>query len=167
MRGGIAGGSGGREPYAATTPIFVVEDDAQDGADHVDAHRSIAFVVGLYVKQQAVVSTRYTTVSMVRTIEDVPGLTPSSLNSAAAAPMAEVFEPSQNTWTYSSIIPGILRNSTLPLPAATAQNSLPQTKRMLAYSSDKHLASWWQKRLGDQEFDEEDKLDTPKFNLVF
>jgi YVTN family beta-propeller protein len=153
-------------PYASNTLIFVVEDDAQDGADHVDAHRSIAFVAGPYVKQQAVVSTRYTTVSMVRTIEDILGLTPSSLNSAAAAPMSQVFDPSQTTWTYSSIVPQILRSSSLPLPPATAQNSLPLTRRVAAYAKDRHPAAWWQKRLGDQDFDEEDKLDTPKFNLI-
>jgi hypothetical protein len=43
--------------YANNTLIFVIEDDAQDGADHVDSHRTIAFVAGAYVKQGAVVST--------------------------------------------------------------------------------------------------------------
>jgi YVTN family beta-propeller protein len=49
-------------PYAGNTLIFVLEDDAQDGPDHVDAHRSTAYIVGPYVKKHAVVSTRYTTV---------------------------------------------------------------------------------------------------------
>ena len=51
--------------YAHDTLIFVIEDDAQDGGDHVDAHRSIAFVVGPYVKQHAVVSTSYNTLDFV------------------------------------------------------------------------------------------------------
>src|SRR6266550_1213789 len=51
--------------YSGNTLVFVMEDDAQDGPDHVDAHRSIAFVAGPYVKQGAVVSTKYTTVSMI------------------------------------------------------------------------------------------------------
>jgi hypothetical protein len=59
-----------------------------------------------------------------------------------------------------------LRNSTLPLPPPTAQNTLPQTRRGPAYAKDRHSPSWWQKRLGDQDYDEEDKLDTPKGNLV-
>jgi hypothetical protein len=48
--------------YKHDTLIFVIEDDAQDGPDHVDAHRTIAYVVGSYVKQGAVLSTRYSTV---------------------------------------------------------------------------------------------------------
>jgi hypothetical protein len=60
-----------KSPYANNTLIFVIEDDVQNGLDHVDAHRSIAFVVGPYVKQGAVISTKYTTVNMVRTIEEV------------------------------------------------------------------------------------------------
>ena len=60
--------------YANNTLIFVIEDDAQDGGDHVDSHRTIAFVAGAYVKQQAVVSTPYTTLNFLRTIEEVLGL---------------------------------------------------------------------------------------------
>ena len=60
--------------YANDTLIFVIEDDAQDGGDHVDSHRSIAFVAGAYVKQGAVVSTQYNTLNFLRTIEEVLGL---------------------------------------------------------------------------------------------
>ena len=60
--------------YANNTLIFVIEDDAQDGGDHVDSHRTIAFVAGAYVKQEAVVSTPYTTLDFLRTIEEVLGL---------------------------------------------------------------------------------------------
>ena len=60
--------------YKDNTLIFVVEDDAQDGPDHVNAHRSTAYIVGPYVKNHAVISTAYTTVNMLRTIEDILGL---------------------------------------------------------------------------------------------
>ena len=70
--------------FANDTLIFVVEDDAQDGPDHVDAHRSIAFVAGPYVKQGAVVSHVYNTVNLIRTIEAVLGLEPVGLNDALA-----------------------------------------------------------------------------------
>src|SRR5262249_8858240 len=146
------------------TLIFVIEDDAQDGPDHVDAHRSIAYVVGPYVKQGAVVSERYTTVNMVKTIQTVLGLSPSSLYSAVAAPMTDVFDLNQSNWTYTAIVPGLLRTSQLPLPAATAENSMPSTPRVLAYAQDRHSAAYWQKRLGDMDYDVEDKLDTPRFN---
>src|SRR5262249_40953997 len=52
-----------KSKFADSTLVFVVEDDAQDGPDHVDAHRSIAFIAGPYVKQGAVVSDHYTTVN--------------------------------------------------------------------------------------------------------
>jgi hypothetical protein len=130
----------------------------------VDAHRSIAFVAGPYVKQRAVVSERYTTVSMVRTIEAILGLEPSSLQAAAAAPMSEVFELNQAAWSFNAMVPDLLRTSELPLPAATAENSLPRTPVVLAWARDKHDAAYWHKRLGDQDYDEEDKLDTPRFN---
>ncbi len=59
--------------YADDTLIIVTEDDVQDGPDHVDSHRGTAFVVGPYVKQGAVVSTRYSQVNVLRTIEDILG----------------------------------------------------------------------------------------------
>jgi hypothetical protein len=150
--------------YASDTLVFIIEDDAQDGPDHVDAHRSIAFVAGPYVKQRAVVSERYTTVSLVRTIEAILGLEPSSLQAAAAAPMSEVFDLNQSSWSFNAMVPDLLRTSELPLPAATAENSLPRTPAVLAWARDKHDATYWHKRLGDQDYDEEDKLDTSKFN---
>jgi hypothetical protein len=61
-----------KSSVADSTLIFVVEDDAQDGPDRIDAHRSIAYVLGPYVKHNAVVSERYTTVSMVHTMEVTP-----------------------------------------------------------------------------------------------
>jgi DNA-binding beta-propeller fold protein YncE len=151
-------------PYKDDTLIFVIEDDAQDGPDHVDAHRSIAFIVGPYVKQGAVVSARYTTVSMVRTIEEILGLRTASLFSAATLPMTDVFDLKQAGWTYAPIVPGLLRTSQLPLPPATAANSLPPSPRNLAYAKDKRSAAYWQKKIGNMDYDEEDKLDTPRFN---
>jgi DNA-binding beta-propeller fold protein YncE len=151
-------------PYKDNTLIFVIEDDAQNGPDHVDAHRSIAFVAGPYVKQAAVISERYTTVSMVRTIEALLGVNPTSLYSAVASPMTEIFDLNQSSWNYNAIVPDLLRTSQLPLPRATAGNSLPRTKRVLAYAQDLHNAAYWQKRLGDMDYDVEDKLDTERFN---
>ncbi len=151
-------------PYRDDTLIFVIEDDAQDGPDHVDAHRSIAYVIGPYVKQGAVVSERYTTVGMVRTIEAILGFDPSSLFSAAAAPMTEVFDLNQTTWNYRAVVPDLLRQSELPLPPPTVANSLPQTGHGLAYARLNRNGAYWQKKLGDMDYDEEDKLDTPRFN---
>ncbi|MGH9730658.1 MAG: bifunctional YncE family protein/alkaline phosphatase family protein, partial [Candidatus Acidiferrales bacterium] len=65
--------------FADSTVIFIVEDDAQNGPDHVDAHRSVALIAGAYVKQGAVVSTHYTTVNLLRTMEDILGMGPMGL----------------------------------------------------------------------------------------
>lgn len=92
-------------PYAGSTLIFVIEDDAQNGPDHMDAHRTIAFVAGPYVKQGAVVHERYTTVNMVRTIEDVLGLGHLNLNDEYQRPMTDVFDLNQAAWTYTAIVP--------------------------------------------------------------
>jgi len=151
-------------PYKDNTLIFVIEDDAQNGPDHVDAHRSIAFVAGPYVKQGAVISERYTTVSMVRTIEALLGVTPASLYSAVSAPMTEIFDLNQPDWNFKAVVPDLLRTSQLPLPRATADNSLPRTKRVLAFAREQHSAAYWQKKIGDMDYDEEDKLDTARFN---
>src|SRR5215471_12415547 len=78
-------------PYAANTLIFVLEDDAQDGPDHIDAHRSTAYVAGAYVAQGKVVSKRYATINVLRTIEDVLGLEHLSVHDGGVVPMTEAF----------------------------------------------------------------------------
>ena len=76
------------------TAIFVVEDDAQNGPDHVDAHRTTAFVISPYTRGGAVDSTLYSTSSMLRTIELILGLKPMSQFDAAARPMFNAFHAS-------------------------------------------------------------------------
>jgi hypothetical protein len=71
--------------------IFVVEDDAQNGSDHVDAHRTVALAISPYIKRHSVDSTLYSTSSMLRTIELVLGLEPMSQFDAAARPMFASF----------------------------------------------------------------------------
>jgi YVTN family beta-propeller protein len=79
------------ERYWKNTAIFVIEDDAQNGPDHVDAHRSIAFVVSPYTKRRFVDSTMYTTSGMLRTMELILGLPPMSQYDAGATPMYNSF----------------------------------------------------------------------------
>jgi YVTN family beta-propeller protein len=73
------------------TAIFVIEDDAQNGPDHVDAHRTAGLAISPYTKRNALDSTQYSTVSMVRTMELILGLPPLSQYDAAARPMFESF----------------------------------------------------------------------------
>ena len=84
---------------------------------------AFAYVVGPYVKQDAVVSKHYTTVSMLRTIEDIIGIEPLGLNDGLAEPMAEVFDLKQGQWTYAAIVPEALRTTQLPF-RADFKNSL-------------------------------------------
>jgi YVTN family beta-propeller protein len=73
--------------------IFVLEDDAQNGPDHVDAHRSPAFVISPYIKRNSVNSSMYSTSGMLRTIELILGLPPMSQYDAAAVPFSDCFTP--------------------------------------------------------------------------
>src|SRR5262249_21678584 len=139
-----------RSRYADSTLIFVLEDDAQNGGDHVDAHRSIGYVVGAYVKQGAVVSTKYDTVSVLSTIEQVLGIPPLGITDGLARPMADLFEvrPWPADWRYSAIASGLLRGSGLPLPATVARQAPRQRPR--------HDARWWQRHMAGQDFSRED-----------
>jgi len=153
-------------PYKNDTLVFVIEDDAQAGPDHVDAHRSTAFIAGPYVKQGALVSTRYTTVSMMRTMKDVLGIPYFGLNDGTAEPMADVFDLAQEKWDYTSLVPAILRSTKLPVPARTAANSLPDSREYRAALRPRHDAKWWAKRSEGQNFAKEDDLDEVSYNEV-
>jgi DNA-binding beta-propeller fold protein YncE len=71
--------------------IFIIEDDAQNGPDHVDSHRTAGLVISPYVKRHVVDSTMYSTVSMLRTAELLLGLPPMTQHDAAAPPMVNSF----------------------------------------------------------------------------
>jgi YVTN family beta-propeller protein len=89
------------------TAIFVIEDDAQNGPDHVDAHRTAGLVISPYTKRNAVDSTHYATVSMIRTIELIVGLPPLSQYDAAARPMFDSFTDSADLRPYVHEMPRI------------------------------------------------------------
>lgn len=150
-----------KSKYGKDTLIFVIEDDAQNGPDHVDAHRSIAYVVGPYVKQGAVVSRRYNTVSMLRTIEEILGIKPLGLNDAVQPPMTDVFSNTQSQWSYTPRVPAVLRSTQLPLPAESSSSS-----GATALSAPAHDAQYWANATEGFNFSAEDKLDSAKFNQV-
>jgi YVTN family beta-propeller protein len=81
--------------------IFVIEDDAQNGPDHVDAHRTVGLVISPYVKRKHLDSTQYSTVGMVRTIELILGLPPLSQYDAAARPMYASFTAKPDLTPYT------------------------------------------------------------------
>jgi DNA-binding beta-propeller fold protein YncE len=81
--------------------IFVVEDDAQNGSDHVDAHRTVALAISPYTKRHSVDSTMYSTSSMLRTIELCLGLDPMSQFDASARPMSNAFTGQPDPTPYA------------------------------------------------------------------
>ncbi|MBI5463353.1 MAG: hypothetical protein HY966_00190, partial [Ignavibacteriales bacterium] len=87
--------------YWKESAIFVLEDDAQNGPDHVDAHRSVGMVISPYTKRKFVDHTLYTTASMLRTMELFLGLPPMSQYDAAATPMASAFTLAVDTAGYT------------------------------------------------------------------
>jgi hypothetical protein len=82
--------------------IFILEDDAQNGSDHVDAHRSTAYVAGGYVKRGYVDHTMYSTSGMLRTMELILGIPPMSQYDAAATPMWRCFDKMPNSKPFVS-----------------------------------------------------------------
>ena len=146
--------------YKDNTLVFVIEDDAQDGGDHVDAHRSTAFIVGPYVKQGFVDSTRYNTVNFLATMEQILGIAPLNLNDASAVPMANAFDTKQAKWTFTAVPSAYLAQTTLPIPAAKfAAKTQAQLKPL-------HSAAWWAEQTKGMDFSVEDHLDSNKFNRI-
>jgi YVTN family beta-propeller protein len=113
-----------------STAIFVVEDDSQDGADHVDSHRSPAFVISPWARHGAVVGTRYDQYSALRTIELISGLHPLSLNDALATPMYDTFisgsqKPDDTPYTVRSPAYSLTTRNTSSSPLAGLSRELP------------------------------------------
>lgn len=140
-------------PYKEDTLIFVVEDDAQNSVDHVDAHRSIALVIGPFVKQGITLSTRYTTVNLLKTIEKILGLDSLSVFDQFSLPMTNIFDLKQKTWSYTAVVPEVLYQTDLPIPRSkTSAKSL------------QHNASFWETLFSDEDFSREDRLHPERFN---
>lgn len=90
-------------PVWKESAIFVLEDDAQNGPDHVDAHRSPAFIISPYIKRNAVNHAMYSTSGMLRTIELILGLPPMSQYDAGALPMYGCFTATPDLTTYKAL----------------------------------------------------------------
>ncbi|MGD0947040.1 MAG: putative Ig domain-containing protein [Candidatus Binatia bacterium] len=142
--------------YAQNTLIFVIEDDSQDSGDHVDSHRTIAFVAGAYVKQGALVSTQYNTINFVRTIEEVLGLPPMNLNDALAQPMADIFNTTPSTWSFTPTVPAGLYSTNLPLTAPVG----------LVVPKPTHTGEYWARATKGTDFTSEDRMDFAEYNHI-
>jgi hypothetical protein len=103
-----------------STVIMIVEDDAQNGPDHVDSHRSPAFVISSWTKRHAVDGTMYNTTSMLRTMEFLLGLRPMTHFDAGARPMSTVFLTQPNLAAYSAEKPQLSLDERNPAATAAA-----------------------------------------------
>jgi DNA-binding beta-propeller fold protein YncE len=140
--------------YKNNTLIFVVEDDAQDGGDHIDSHRTTAYIAGAYVKN-AVVSTAYTTLDFIRTIEEVMGLQPMNLNDALATPMSDIFNTTPSAWSFTATPAAILYCTSLPLPGPALPCNSPTPD-----------ARYWARVTRGMDFRDADRVDDDTFNRV-
>jgi len=149
--------------YANDTLFIITEDDVQDGPDHVDSHRGTTFVVGPYVKKGAVVSTRYSQVNALRTIEDILGTEHLNLNTAFQRPMTDVFDTrSSGRWTYTAEASTVLSTTMLALAEK------PNGVRFAAGPAitPRHDAAYWDGVTAGFNFAEADQVPPALFNRV-
>jgi len=111
-----------QSPYWKDTAIFVVEDDAQDGPDHIDAHRSVALVVSAYNRPGLLIHDFHNTVSLIRTMEILLGLPPMNQLDAVAAPI-NVFRNEADLRPYVAQLPNVAFDNLLT-PATTKDAAL-------------------------------------------
>jgi len=122
--------------------VFILEDDAQNGADHVDAHRSPVYIAGGFVKRNFVDHTSYTTSSVLRTMELILGMAPMTQYDAAATPMWRCFDSTASPFNSTALIPDINLNE-----KNTVRNE-------------------WQRRSEEFNFAKEDSNNDIEFNRV-
>jgi len=122
--------------------VIIVEDDAQNGPDHVDAHRSVALIAGGYVKKGFVDHTAYTTTSLLRTIELILGLPPMSQYDAAATPL----------WRCLNNTPGHEPYTVRPISVDLNEKNIAENR--------------WQQMSEKFDFTAEDKINDMEFNEV-
>ncbi len=145
-----------RSRFWESTVVVALEDDAQNGADHVDAHRSVLFVAGGHVLRGAHLSATYTTVSVLRTIELLLGLPPLGQEDAVAPPL-EAFTASVDRTPFVARVPDVLRASTLrlPPPSKGERVALPRGDR-----------ASWARATAAFDFSREDAVPPQAFNRV-
>src|SRR5436190_17180845 len=134
-------------PYWKDTCIAVVEDDAQDGPDHVDTHRSVALLISAYNRPGVLIHEFHSTVSLIRTIELLLGIEPMNQLDATATPI-NIFRAETDLRPYNALLPNVaLDNLVTPPPrdAATA---------------------YWMRRSEEQDLEHADMADPEVLNRI-
>jgi hypothetical protein len=109
--------------YWKDTAIIMVEDDAQDGPDHVDAHRSVALIISAYNRPGALIHEFHSTVSVIRTLEMLLGIAPMNQLDATATPV-NIFRSEADLRPYKAILPDVALNNLVNAPSSRRNNCL-------------------------------------------
>ncbi|QKQ73936.1 alkaline phosphatase family protein [Nostoc sp. TCL240-02] len=151
-------------PEWKETAIFIIEDDSQNGPDHVDSHRSLAYIISPYTKRGALVSTNYNTISVLRTMEDLLNIGYLAITDANSEPMSDAFTREPNFEPYTAIVPGNLCTNPVDpkLVPACQDRNVEKTAAMPILNPKK----WWAAMTKDFNFVGEDKLDPEEFNEI-
>ncbi|HTJ26311.1 MAG TPA: alkaline phosphatase family protein [Candidatus Limnocylindria bacterium] len=149
--------------YWANTAIVIVEDDSQDGPDHVDAHRSTAFVISAYSKRNQVVHTPYTTENVLATIEALLGIRPVSFHDANAMPMVDLFTTTPDLTAYDPTVPGVL--CAAPVSPDLVGDAC-KTGKVTADVHELHDGAWWAAQTVGYDFSRPDHIDSAAFNRL-
>jgi YVTN family beta-propeller protein len=131
------------------TCIFVTEDDPQAGLDHVDGHRTVGFVISPYTKRGKVISTYYSQINMVRTIENILGLKPMNQLDLTAEAMEECFTVKPDFTPYKAL-----------------KNNIPLDQLNLPLAELKGKQLYWAQKSLEQDIDEVDRIDVDVFNRI-
>lgn len=150
--------------YWKDSAIFVVEDDSQNGADHIDGHRAPVQVISPWAKHGAVVNTYYSQLNMVRTIEQILGAQPLNQKLAAATPMFDAFQKKADTTPYDAVPNQVPLTEGVATPPACGLDTLGKTgaaaakvnataaKKTAVPASMKAIAAQWAKWSENQHF---------------
>ncbi|MEP6707999.1 MAG: beta-propeller fold lactonase family protein [Pyrinomonadaceae bacterium] len=136
-----------KSPYWKDTAIFVVEDDAQDGPDHVDAHRSVALVISAYNRPGLLVHEFHNTVSLIRTIELLLGIAPMNQLDGTAVPM-NIFRAEADLRPYEAQLPNVDLDNLITPRARDA------------------ATAYWMKRTAEQNMSHADMADPATLNQI-
>ena len=131
------------------TCILVTEDDPQNGLDHVDGHRTVGMVISPYTKRGEVVSTYYSQISMVRTIENILGLPPMNQLDLTAEPMTDCFTGKPDFTPYKAVKNNIPLDQLNPALVSLSGNRL-----------------YWAQKSLEQDLEDVDRIDDDVFNRI-
>jgi len=150
-------------PYWPSTAIIMLEDDPQDGQDHVEAHRSIIHIISPYTKH-GVVHTTYFTTSALRTVEELLAVNPLGFNDANALPMSDAFTTVPKLAAYTAIVPGSLCIPPVYKNLVPACSD-PRARKTRAIA-DRHDGAWWAKHTVGLNFRQPDHVNPQYYNAL-